>query len=611
MNINIRSLVFAAALAATASFTSCKKYLETENPSTTSVETTFNSISYTNAAVVGVYNKLIGDPGYGIRLSLYYPQSADDFKTSGAFSPNDRRGISVYGAAANNPELLGPFNQLYQGIERANICIKNIPNSNLYKNGSETDKATMRRLLGEVLTLRAQFYYELIRNWGDLPFHDQPSADLPDVFLPKTDRDVIYDHLIEDLKTASDLLPWRTEINSPSTRISKGVAKGLRARLSMARGGYSLRKESHQMERRSDFLKYYQIAYDECKDLISHREQHDLNPVYENIFKTLHTATRFDDKNELMFEVGAFGGNASTDSKIGSHNGLRINALSRFGGGGSGIVALPTYFYEFPQTGDVRRDITIGAFEIDKDSKKVMSAASDMTDAKFRRSWTSISGNAQNFGINWPILRFADILLLFAEADNEIKGAPSAGAMAALKEIRLRAYAGDASKIPAIPTTKTEFFNAIVKERLLEFGGEGIRKYDLIRWNLLSTKIEETKVKLRQFMNGEGQYASVPSSVYSLPSTFNNITTAEELKTLNLFGGSLSDVLYKTGTGETAPTGYTSSERKKWRTAVTEDYLTGPLNGYVIQFAPNRKELLPLPQQVINDNFKLQQDFGL
>lgn len=611
MKIEIRSLLVAVVLTATASFTSCKKYLETENPSTISVEATFNSVSYTNAAVVGVYNKLIGDPGYGIRLSLYYPQSADDFKTSGAFSPNDRRGISVYGAAPNNPELLGPFNQLYQGIERANICIKNIPNSALYQSGSENDKTTMRRLLGEVLTLRAQFYYELIRNWGDLPFHDQPAADLTDVFLPKTDRDVIYDHMIEDLKTAAGLLPWRTESSSSSTRVTKGVAKGLRARMALARGGYSLRKESHTMERRNDYLKYYQIALEECKDLMAHREQHDLNPVYENIFKSLHTATRYDDKNELMFEVGAFGGNASTDSKIGSHNGLRINALSRFGAGGSGVVALPTYFYEFPQTGDVRRDVTIGSFEIDKDSKKVMSAASDMTDAKFRRSWTSIFGNAQNFGINWPILRFADILLMFAEADNEINGGPSADAVNALKEIRLRAFAGDLSKIGAMPAGKAEFFEAIVKERLLEFGGEGIRKYDLIRWNLLNTKIEETKVKLRQFMNAEGIYAKIPSSIYSLPATFNNISTAEELKSLNIFGGSLSDVLYKPGTGEVLPAGYTSSEKKKWRTAITEDYLTGPLNGYVIQFAPNRKELLPLPQQVINDNFKLQQDFGL
>ena len=141
---------------------SCKKYLQTNNPANISQTDVFNSVSYSNSAVVGVYAMLIGDNGYGNRISCLYPQSGDDFRTSGSYSADDRRGISMFGAAPSNSELQAPFSQLYKGIDRANICIKYIASSTLYNNGSASDKVSMQKLLGESLTLRAQFYYELV-----------------------------------------------------------------------------------------------------------------------------------------------------------------------------------------------------------------------------------------------------------------------------------------------------------------------------------------------------------------------------------------------------------------------------------------------------------------
>lgn len=112
----------------------------------------------------------------------------------------------------------------------------------------------------------------------------------------------------------------------------------------------------------------------------------------------------------------------------------------------------------------------------------MINTLNNFTDAKFRKSWTAFDGksSSQNFAVNWPILRFADILLMYAEADNEINNGPSATAKSALQEIQKRAYAGYENDIPVTPTDKAGFFNAIVKERLLEFGGEAIRKLDLI-----------------------------------------------------------------------------------------------------------------------------------
>jgi hypothetical protein len=589
---------------------SCKKYLEIENPSTISEKQVFETVTNTNSAVVGVYAMLVGDNGYGSRVSTLFPQSADDFKTSGDYNPADRRGISTYGASADNSDLPNPFLQLFRGIERANLCIKYIPQSTPYNSGSAADKAAMRRSLGEALTLRAQFYYEAIRNWGDLPAQFVPAEDLVSLNLPKTDQDSLYNQLLADLAEAEDMVPWRLESGTPdlATRVTKAYTKGLRARIALARGGYKLNGTTHTMQRTADYKSYYQIALEECKEIIDHPEQHDLNPVYENIFKSLHTATRTDPTHEMIFEVGAYGSNASTDSKLGYYNGLRHNTSARFGGGGGGINAIPTYFYEFDSIGDIRRDVTLNLFEIDANSKKIANTAAAMTDGKFRRSWTAIGGTSQNLAVNWPILRFADILLMYAEADNEVNGSPSAPAKTALDKVRRRAFVGNEGRMAPIPGDNSGFFNAIVQERLLEFGGEGIRKYDLIRWNMLSSKIVDTRAKLTEFMNGTGRYANLPLYIYTKPADYNVLPTAQEMATMDLFGGPVSKVLFEPGLGSTtAPAGYTA---KAWRAAVNQDYITGDLKGYARYFEANKKEVFPIPTSVLLANNKLTQNFG-
>ncbi|GAB3821985.1 hypothetical protein GCM10028895_25290 [Pontibacter rugosus] len=158
-------------------FTSCENYLDVENPSTISQNAVFSNLGYANSAVTGVYNNLMGDDAYGSRISTLYPNAADDFRIGGTYNPEDRRGISGFGVSPNNSELNKPFIKLYEGIERANIVIKNIQASSLYTNGTPAEQATMRKLHGETLALRAIFFHELIRNWGDVPAPFDPSAD--------------------------------------------------------------------------------------------------------------------------------------------------------------------------------------------------------------------------------------------------------------------------------------------------------------------------------------------------------------------------------------------------------------------------------------------------
>ncbi len=603
-----KSIFIAGCLVGSLFFTSsCSDYLNPENLSSVSEARQFDSTSDTFTALVGVYAQLAGDDGYGQRLALIIPQSGDDFRTSGNYNCNDRRGIATFGTCATNTELNNPFSKLYAGIERANLCIKNIPLSPVYQTGTDADKKLMDRYLGEALTLRAQFYYELIRNWGDVPFYLVPASDLAEQYIPKTDRDVIYDQMIIDLEKAAALVPWRSEGGTPNARLSKGAVKGLRARIAMARAGYSLRRSPQIMAQGSNPQKYYQIALDECKDIMNHAGEHSLNPSYENVFRSLHTNTQ-DATNEIIFAVGAFGGNARNDSKIGYYNGLKHDDNSSWKGGG-GISALPIYFYEFTKY-DLRRDMNVGIYKVNNSNQAELVAPNTWTDSKYRKSWTNITGPSQNLAIDWPLLRLSDVMLMFAEADNEIHGAPSQEAKNALLAVRNRAYTGNLGEVGTIPSDKVGFFNAIVKERLLELGSEGIRKYDLIRWNLLAEKITETKQKITDFRNGTGAYANVPLDIYYKTVPYDPTKTAQQNVTaIDLFtiGTDKSSVFYLPSQSATTPSGY---KKIAWRSGVPATYIDDPSSGYAQYFEANKKELLPIYFEYIQNNYNLTQDYG-
>lgn len=572
----------------------CKKYMEVEPVSQFSIPQVFSDVSNATTALIGVYDELQGDNGYGIRISLYYPYDSDEGIVSGNVD-NGRRGVGRYQLSLSNSEIRNPWLQLYRGIEKANLCIEQIPLMNKYNNGTDQEKKDLRRLYGEALTLRAQFLFELIRNWGDVPAPFIPSYKQTDLFIPKSNRDSTYDHLIADLAIAKDLVPWRTEVTR-NERITKGAVKALRARLALFRGGYSLRNDTKMMERRSDFLSYYKIAHDECADLMAKRDQHTLNPVFEDVWHKYLSAFQPDPYGEMVFEVGAGGGNANSDSRMGNYDGIRTDGASRYGPGGGGINALPIYFYAFDSI-DTRRDVTIGIYQVLATNLKSPQALTAITNGKYRRDWRNplLPGTALNVGYNWSLIRFSDVLLMFAETENEINNGPTPSAMLALQEVRKRAYKGNESKIGITPTDKAGFFTALVNERYLEFGFEAVRKYDLIRWNLLNAKMNpqtgEIRTKLKQLRDETGPYANVPLYVY-----WKN--TGEEITWLDSFASP--------GLGSaTAPTGWKVANWRQDLVRTTNTLNVGTVTVHYIDaiayfFTPNKSELFPFDQQTID-----------
>lgn len=616
-----RSALVAVALAGTAGVvSSCQDFLDIEATALNTTEYTFSTVAGATAAVIGAYDPLSGDNSYGTRISMYYPYDSDEL--IGSAGPNDgaRRGIARYTALPNNTEITNPWNQLYQGVERSNICIQQIPQMALYTNGSAADTAALHRLHGEALTLRAQYLFELVRNWGNVPVQYTPSVSGQDFNLPNVDRTETLTRLLADLLQAEKLVPWRSRAGAANERITKGAVKGLRARIALFRGGFYPDATTGQFQRAPDYLDFYRIARQECADLLANRTEHTLNTSFEETFKSINQL-RPEAAHEIMFEVGMATATSTSGSKLGYYNGPRLNASPIFGSTQGAVTIAPPYFYAFDST-DTRRDITIAPYNIPSTNLQNGVNLNSVTDGKFRRDWhiPPIPGTVNYLDYNWPILRFSDVLLMFAETENELNG-PTALAQDALLEVRARAFGGNRGRATSTLAqagfslgSKASFFTALTNERYLEFGSEAIRKYDLIRWNLFATRIAEVKANIEKMAKNEAPYQNVPQYMYYRVGTAPGV------------GLQWTRSFYRPSpTVTTAPAG---TVRVNWRQAIDAQYVantkpagttytlgtvtaTSAASGLAAEYVPGRgKELLPIPQSTISSDPALVQNFG-
>ncbi len=612
--INFKTKLFFAIIFIALGVSSCKKFLDQQPITQVGPNFVFVDVPTTLEALAGVYNRLTGDAGYGIRLSLYYTLDNDE-EMGPKSGIGGRYEIDNYATTSNNTEIINPWTQLFQGIDYANICIDQIPQMAMYKNGTLQQKKQLQRMLGEVLTLRSQFYFEAIRNWGDLPADFQPAYTLAQAnpFPFRVNRDTLYVHILNDLLTAENLMPWRNDLASIGDRIderlTKGTAKALRAKIALFMGGYSLRQSSKIMERRSDYLTYYQIARDECNDIIL-SNQHSLNPSYKSLWKDqVGSHAIADPDGELMFQVTGIGKKSIADTKLGYYNGPKMGTT-----GNASVLILPTYFYLFDSL-DLRRDVVCAPYTVNADGvTKTGNTHIAMNDGKYRRDWLTPALAASDYTINysglkWQILRYSDVLLMFAESENELNG-PTTAAYEAVNKVVRRGHGKQITTPDAtvdIPSglSKTDFFTMLTQERSKELGGEGIRKYDLIRWNLLKTNLDQTRNWLSAMVGtaptlpvGVGPYGgliTLPKAMY-----YKNGTIADD-KTI------WANSFYAASPTST-PAG---TSKKNWFDANSSnswDIKDKMADFFAKNFMLNKSELFPIPQSSLGANINLTQN---
>lgn len=557
---------------------SCKKTLETPAQSSLDESVIFSTPSLAEGAIPGILQSFGETNSYRGRFLVFYGLNNDaEVNNSLKAVDDDKSRLSNFNANVNNGQMNTDNNawaKFYEGIERANLAIRG-----LRTYGNIQNNAQMAQILGEILTLRAVLYNDLIKGWGDVPARFEPITSETS-YLPRGDKDIIYKRLLADLEEAEGYLPWPNENTKTSSveHVSKAFAKGLRARLALAAGGYSQRldgtvKLSADPDLSPD--KMYAIAKKECVDIINSGKLRLLG--FEEVFRKLNeesVAAGAESMWEIPFSEGR--------GRVIFDLGVKHTTVDKYTGQNKGGTdgPNPIMLYEYDND-DVRRDVTVVPYEW-TNGIQVPAALGRLYFGKYRYEWMKRRVTSTNDdGLNWMYMRYADVILMAAEAINELDG--PAAAAPYLKMIRDRAFPNSPAKVTAFMATatasKSTFFNAIVNERALEFTGEMLRKSDLIRWNLLGTKLAEAKEKLRQLERREGKYAALPLKIY--------YRTAADNETVQIYGLKFGD----TDAAGTA-LGYTSN--KSWTMAATGDAVTYWDALYVKD--PNKQQFWPIWQ---------------
>ncbi|MCD8185995.1 MAG: RagB/SusD family nutrient uptake outer membrane protein [Rikenellaceae bacterium] len=395
--------------------------------------------------------------------------------------------------------------------------------SDLWLYQTDTTKVSnVSQMLGETRTLRAMMYLDMTRLWGgDIPFRTWGSQADEDYAMPATQRHLIWEWLIEDLIAAEPTMQYASDIQYGVERAAREFCQGLIALIAMNRGGWYLRPwdgnepagvqgdpEVGYMYRHEDYLNYYRIARQYAQKVIEDG-RHSLTYSYEKLWYEISN-DRYATGDDILFAIPLRGGEycywAGLPVETGTHPYGQCT-----GGMSSSII----YMVSFDSL-DVRRDITCVPYKYtaslnQEPLSNLTSTIGTMQNGKWNRLQIESplgSESTKNSGIDYIFMRYADVLLLFAEAENELNG-PTDSAKMALKTVRQRAFASQhwPEKVEAFVNglnTKEEFFQSIMDERKWEFGGEQIRRFDLARWNKYGQALYDTYF---EFV-GWGQYVA-------------------------------------------------------------------------------------------------------
>lgn len=502
LDMKIRGLLMAFVLVMASS---CEDFMEPDSISTFDTNYVFSNVDDARRGVNAIYVQF-GTDGFRSRLSNNMTGNTDIERQSGWTRIDaGRREIWNLNAFPNNGDLRQFWNSAYGAISSANIAIDGLEASEALNSPDPTVSRTMYHLLGEAYTLRAYWYSMLIFYFGDVPFNNKAPKAGQDFFLEREDRNLILTEVIQDMIDIEEKMMWAEEVPFGIEQVTREYTLGMIARLALQRGGYYLTPEM-TMEREGDYLDYYQIARDYTLKLMNLKGRElpgDFRQVFLNNAKFVTPVN-----DDILFEVPFAIGNGDVGWNIGIEVEGGANAQHGYGSGNNYMGIPPSYYFSFDTT-DTRRDVTCALYKVNEDFEEVFigveGSATNIAQGKWSRHFLENppgQNSAKGTGINWPMLRYSDVLLMFAEAENELSG-PTGDAQEALKRVRRRAFdevywdEKVESYVNNVSASKASFFNAIVDERAWEFGGEMIRKYELIRWNLYYEQVKETVEELK------------------------------------------------------------------------------------------------------------------
>ena len=498
-----KNIILTAVAALT--MTSCNDYLNVDAPSSYTMEFVYSQKTEIERALNGVYAQALVSNLYGNIYQRSFILNSDvDIQissTSGhahdtyARLDCDDQGsdINKFWTAAYN--LIEYANKFIFWAEKSPFIV-NVDNDPEWK-----ADAQVQQWIGEAKCLRAMIYHDLVVMFGDVPFTFSPSNEhADDLVLPVTDREEVQKAIIDDLKQAA---PYMSSTASVTVEhCSKEFAQALIARIALTAGGYSLRPDKNDatsygtMKRPDNYQDYYKTAMDYADSVIT-SGTHRLAMSYQDVFVgecNYQVVNNDDPIFEIPFAKESTGNTGYIQGPTYSaYEGKTVGPW----GAASGNGRLNAFYRFLFRDGDMRREFVNGLWyysyftAADGSLADTVYIRNDYSvhNNKWSKLWTSEGSALGNIttgstGINYPYMRYADVLLMYAEAANELNDGPTDKAVQCLQEVHSRAFQdGDPTFIAAAQASKADFQKAVMDERKWEFAGENSRWRDLVRTN--------------------------------------------------------------------------------------------------------------------------------
>ena len=502
------------------------------------MDTYFTTADKAKMAVIGIYDCLAAEGSYG-QYVMPFASSDDMYMVRGtATGDGTRRDISHYALTSSNTWVASVWNYIYEGIDRANTAIAGIEKMPGYENSDE-----LKELVAQARFLRAFLAFDLVRYWGDVPFKTTSTGSFGDTAQPRTEREKIYDQIIIDLDFAKIHLKPGNEVASSEVPC-RGAARALLMRVYLQRAGYSLDRTTRTLTRPDDATRknYFDAVIEEWKAFGTEGYHNFYGAGYEELFKNYSKLVL--NNQESLWEIAFEPNNGQKDNAgyWATYNGPLVDAPDAgsgaanqnfFGRANAFFIVLP-YWGDFYDDNDVRRDVNFVDYVyrwVKKDKAQVkMSVCQEISKnmyrypGKWRREWMAPGFVDPNHtGVNYCPLRYADVVLMAAEAYNEINDTPKAWEL--LNDVRARAHATEinssnyaslmkAPKVYDLPFISDgdeagKFRTALYWERAFETAYEGQRKFDLTRWGVLGDALRAAQTYIEGWEEGANLFKDV------------------------------------------------------------------------------------------------------
>lgn len=433
---------------------SCHNQLQEEVFSFVAATNYWKTADDANAGILGAYESFLSTDYYG-RFYFELTELPADFTT---INRNDTyQQLDRWDLLANHPFVLQCWNVMYQQISRANGVIKNVPNIKM-------DATRQKSIIAEARFIRAFDFFNIVRLWGAAPMPLDVVENVAGTARSRTSADSLYNQIESDLKAAEVDLP-ATRTGAEVGRVTAGAAKTLLAWVYLTQKKWALASAKAQEVMASN--------------------QYRLLPKFDDVFSVSNK-----NNAEIIFSI-QFDGTTRGHALASYANAGGTNNPYCFQGVNVYSVDPKSDIWTKWDANEYRRNFTVYSSVRGKNGTMITIDSNFPSFGKWR---CPAEIGINNSFVNPTVLRYPDALLIFAEAEAQAKGGPTAAAYDAVNQVRRRAYNlplnQEAPTVDLQNLSLQAFTDAVIQERGYEFVMEAHRIYDLLRTGTFKSKIQ-------------------------------------------------------------------------------------------------------------------------